>query len=68
MENETTDSAVLSVTETARYLRLGKNNTYAAIARGEIPSIRIGNRILIPKTAIARMLEQAGAKPAVNKK
>lgn len=31
-----------------------------AVARGEIPCIRIGKRILIPKVALNKLLEGAG--------
>jgi hypothetical protein len=31
--------------------------TYAAIARGDLPSIRIGRKIRVPTAALRRMLE-----------
>ncbi|MGA8756456.1 MAG: helix-turn-helix domain-containing protein [Stellaceae bacterium] len=40
----------------ARLLGLGRNSTYDAIARGEIPSIKIGSRILVPIEGLKRML------------
>jgi excisionase family DNA binding protein len=44
--------------ETAgRMLGLGKNASYNAAHRGEIPTIRIGGRILVPKAAFEKMLE-----------
>lgn len=46
---------------TGRLLNLGKNATYAAIQRGEIPSCRIGGRIVVPVEALLRVL--AGEKP-----
>ena len=42
--------------DTGKILGLGRNATYEAIARGEIPSIRIGKRILVPKAALERLL------------
>lgn len=36
--------------------RLGRSATYDAIKRGEIPSVRIGRRILIPREALERLL------------
>lgn len=46
-----------SCAEVCRILGLSKNSVYAAIARGEIPSLRIGGRILIPR---AKLEEMAG--------
>jgi len=39
-----------------RVLGLGKSATYEAVARGEIPVIRFGRRIVVSKKALARML------------
>jgi excisionase family DNA binding protein len=47
----------MSVTEAARALGIGKTSAYSAIERGEIPSVRIGGRILVPRAALARLLE-----------
>jgi excisionase family DNA binding protein len=51
---------VMTVVEAARLLRLGRNGVYEAIHRKEIPSIKIGRKILIPKAALVRMLADAG--------
>jgi excisionase family DNA binding protein len=42
--------------ETAGLLGLSRNSVYAAAARGDIPTIRIGGRLLVPKTALDRLL------------
>jgi hypothetical protein len=39
-----------------RYFGLGKNASYAAAARGEIPVIRIGARLRVPVAALERMM------------
>ncbi len=44
------------VEEAAKLLRIGRNQAYDAVANGEIPSIRIGKRILVPRIALERML------------
>lgn len=41
------------------YFGLGRNASYEAAKRGEIPTIRIGGRIFVPIAALERMLEQA---------
>ena len=58
----TDNSPVLSPKEVARLMGLSKNTTYEALARGEIPSIRVGRRILVSKAALERLL--AGEKPS----
>ena len=40
---------------------IGKNALYQAIQRGEIPSLRLGAKILIPVEPLLRLL--AGEKP-----
>lgn len=42
----------LSVEEAARLIGLGRNAFYEAVRRHEIPSVRIGGRILIPRKAL----------------
>lgn len=42
--------------DTGRALGLSKASTYDAVSRGEIPSIRIGRRILVPTAALRNML------------
>jgi excisionase family DNA binding protein len=46
--------------EAGRALGLGRNSTYDAAARGEIPTIRFGKLIRVPVKALERLLEQAG--------
>ena len=43
--------------DTGRILGLSRGATFQAAKRGEIPTIRIGRRMLVPKAAIAKMLE-----------
>ena len=47
----------LSVPQAAKILGVGTASAYAGIKRGEIPSIRIGGRLLVPKPALERMLQ-----------
>ena len=46
-----------SVREAAQILGLGRNHTYGAIYRGEIPALRFGRRIVVPKDALDEMLQ-----------
>jgi excisionase family DNA binding protein len=52
------ESLVLTVGEAAKLLRLSKTTTYDQIRQGSIPSIRMGKRILVPRAALMRMLEE----------
>jgi hypothetical protein len=51
----------MSVPEAGKkYFGLGRNASYAAAARGEIPTIKIGSRIFAVVAALERRIEQAG--------
>jgi len=45
----------LSVEEAAKLIGLGRNSFYEAVRRGDIPSVRVGGRILIPKKTLEAM-------------
>ncbi len=47
---------VLTVVETATFLRVGRSAAYEAIRSGEIPSIRVGRSIRVPRAALERLL------------
>lgn len=51
----------LNVDEVAQLLGIGRTLAYQAVRRGEIPSIRIGNRYLVPKAALEAVI--SGEKP-----
>lgn len=52
----------ISVEEAATLLGVGRNQAYEAARHGQIPSIRVGGRILIPRAALERLL--SGEVPA----
>ncbi len=55
---------VLTVEEFARVARLGRSAAYAAVRSGEVPgSFRLGRKILIPRSAVARLLGEVEAGP-----
>jgi excisionase family DNA binding protein len=49
-----------TVTQCAELLGIGRNSAYEAVNRGEIPVIRIGKRILVPRAALERLLAGRG--------
>lgn len=50
--------------DAGRQLGLGKNATYQAAERGQIPVIRIGKRLLVSRVAFDRMLAGSGGATA----
>ena len=57
-ERERSSALTLTVEEAATYLGISRNSAYEAVRRGEIPNIRIGGRIVIPRR---RFLDWLGA-------
>jgi excisionase family DNA binding protein len=53
-----------TVEEAAQLLRVGRNQCYEALRRGELPSIRIGKRLLVPRAALDRLLENGSPRAA----
>lgn len=51
-----TESQVYSVAQVCRILQLSKNSVYAAISRGEIPALRFGKRVVVPKCKLEKLL------------
>lgn len=49
-----------SVKETAAVLGMAVDAVYNAIHRGDVPSFRIGGKILVPKARLDEMLGIAG--------
>ena len=52
--------ATITVSEAADILGIGRSAAYEAVARGEIPAIRVGRRLLVP---LARLYALLGISP-----
>ena len=52
------DKQTLSIPEAAKVLGIGRSAAYEAARTGEIPVIRIGRRLLVPKYALDRILKE----------
>jgi excisionase family DNA binding protein len=50
------DRLALTVTETAGLLGISRAFAYELVARDELPSIRLGRRLVVPKVALLEML------------
>lgn len=59
MESE---KLTLTVEEAAEVLGISRPSAYQGVERGEIPHIRVGKRILVPRSALERLLAEAGSK------
>jgi excisionase family DNA binding protein len=46
----------MTIPEFAEEAGIGRNAAYDAAKRGEIPTIRLGRRLLVPREALDRML------------
>jgi len=58
MTNEFNDVHLLTVPEAAKFLRIGRNLAYELVARGEMPAVRLGRVIRVPRAGLEQWLEQ----------
>jgi excisionase family DNA binding protein len=54
------DPLVLEVRDVAQRLHLSRSFVYALIAAGELPSIRLGRRVLVPAARLDEFVNQKG--------
>jgi excisionase family DNA binding protein len=57
-------SKSMTVTEAAKELGISRGLAYELVSRGELPSIRLGRHIIVPRHAIERLLGEP-AQPSV---
>ena len=50
---------VVDVPTAAKVLGIGRNLAYEAAQRGDLPSIRLGHRVIIPVAGLRRLIESA---------
>ena len=65
MSQEESARLVYSVKEAGRLLRISRGLMYECVQKGQIPSIRIGRRILIPYAGLIKLLEGASPQDVV---
>jgi excisionase family DNA binding protein len=51
----------LTVEEAGQILGISRNTAYALATSGRLPTIRLGRRLLVPKAALDRLLDNTGA-------
>jgi excisionase family DNA binding protein len=54
----------LKVEEAAEALGISRALAYELVARGEIPSLRLGRRIVVPRRGLEAMLAEAAGESA----
>ena len=52
------EKLTLTVTEASRVLGISRGLVYSMVKTGELPSIRFGKRVLIPRRALEKLLEE----------
>ena len=55
-ESDLPDKPTFSVEEAGQILGIGRATAYRAVHLGQIPSLRLGTRLFIPRTALVSML------------
>lgn len=58
MTKDDGQTLVLTVPEAAELLRIGRNTCYELVRRGEIPAVRLGRVIRIPRFALEQWISQ----------
>jgi excisionase family DNA binding protein len=56
LEPQWVNHDAFTVDEAGTILGLSRASAFAAVSRGDIPSIRVGKRLIIPRRALEKML------------
>ncbi len=56
-ESDLPDKPTFSVEEAGQILGIGRATAYRAVHLGQIPSLRLGTRLFIPRAALAKLAE-----------
>lgn len=57
------ESLLLKVSEAARLLRISRNLAYELIARGELPAVRLGRVIRVPRHSLEDWIARQSGLP-----
>jgi len=58
--DELESRTIITIKEMSTILGIGRNTAYEAVKKGEIPSVKVGRRILVPSKALDKWLESSG--------
>lgn len=56
MENHSDHPLTLTVEQAAKVLGIGRSTAYELVHTGDIPSLRLGRRIVVPRASLAELL------------
>jgi excisionase family DNA binding protein len=59
-EKEAPSKRTITIQEAAKVLGIGRDQAYTAARLGQIPTIRIGRRLLVSLPALEKLLSEAG--------
>ena len=62
------ENLVYNVAQVHQLLGLSRASVYEAIRRHELPVLKIGRRLLVPRAALEHIIAQAGAMPGTSDK
>ena len=54
-----TECQTIKIGEAAKILGISRNTAYDAAKCGQLPTVKIGRRLLVPRVALERMLDAA---------
>lgn len=54
----------LTVEETATILGISRGLAYEMVRNGKLPALRLGKRLVIPRSALEHLLEEPAGQPA----
>ena len=63
LKTEEPERLVLTVDETAALLGISRGLAYQMARQGNIPTVRLGRRLLVPRSALDRLMSDAATKP-----
>lgn len=62
----TTEKLTVSVNEAAKILGISRNLAFAACKNGSLPTLKIGKRILVPKSKLMTLINGEKSPEATN--
>ena len=62
-QNSSQERLVWSVEEAGRRLGISRAHAYELVARGDLPHLRLGRHVVVPKRALDEFLATADAAP-----
>lgn len=60
------DKVTISVPETAKILGISRNFAYFLARTGQLPTLKLGRRLLIPRVALEELLRTSCTAPSAN--